>query len=460
MLPTRDDSTRGEAMSIEGAVLWRDDPGYEEARRQAAWNARKPDRFPDVIVQARSDADVAAAVQLAAERGLKVKARAGGHSWTGSGVRTGMLIDLSQLTEVSFEPRTATATVQPGVTGRDLNGMLAPHERFFPSGHCPTVGLGGFLLQGGWGWNSRAIGPACMSIRAVDVVTADGELIHADEEQNSDYLWAARGAGAGFFGVVTRFELDCHPRPTAIYTRTDVYSLDDIDEVLSWALEFEPTLAPEFEFAILGTTPTLPGGRTVHDGTALMIMCMVLMYDDDEARAALGRLDECPVLDRALHREEATPTSFTGLYDGPDSIEPEGVRWSADGMWTNADAATLLPQARELFLDVPTAESHVFWYPWRPQPLRDAAISVQGQLYLAAFAGWHDPAEDERYMAWPTDHMRRMEAISEGIQLADENLIGRPARYLSPENEQRLEALRHRYDPAGRFHSYLTAGTE
>jgi FAD/FMN-containing dehydrogenase len=437
-------------------ILWRGEPGYEEARRKAAWNARKPDRYPDVIAQPASGEDVAAAVSLANERGLKVKARAGGHSWTASAVREGMLIDLSRMTDVSYDRERGVASVQPGVTGRELNGLLAPHERFFPSGHCPTVGLGGFLLQGGWGWNSRAIGPACISIKAVDVVTAGGELIRADEHHNSDYLWAARGSGAGFFGVVTRFELACHPRPTAIYTRTDVYSLDEIDEVLAWALEFEPTLPPEFEFAIIGTTPTLPDGRTVHDGPALMIMCMVLMYDDEQARASLARLDECPVLDRALHREEGRATSFTGLYDGPDSIEPEGVRWSADGMWTNADAATLLPAARELFLDVPTPESHVFWYPWRVQELPDAAISVQGQLYLAAFAGWHDPSEDARYLDWPVEHMRRMEAISEGIQLADENLLARPARYLSPENERRLEALRAQHDPDGRFHSYLT----
>jgi FAD/FMN-containing dehydrogenase len=437
-------------------ILWRDEPGYEDVRRQAAWNARKPDRYPDVIVQPASGEEVAAAVSLANERELKVKARAGGHSWTASAVREGMLIDLSGMTDVSYDPERGVASVQPGVTGRDLNGLLAVHGRFFPSGHCPTVGLGGFLLQGGWGWNSRAIGPACISIEAVDVVTAAGELIHADEHHNSDYLWAARGSGAGFFGVVTRFELVCHPRPTAIYTRTDVYSLDDLDEVLAWALEFEPTLPPEFEFAIIGTTPTLPDGRTVHDGPALMIMCMVLMYDDEQARASLARLDECPVLDRALHREAGRAASFTDLYDGPDSIEPEGVRWSADGMWTNAGAATLLPYARELFLDVPTPESHVFWYPWRVQQLPDAAISVQGELYLAAFAGWHDPSEDERYLGWPVEHMRRMESISEGIQLADENLIARPARYLSPENERRLEALRAQHDPHGRFHSYLT----
>ncbi len=443
-------------MQFAGAALWKGESGYEEARQAAVWNVRKPDRFPEVIVQARTEDDVIAAVTLAAGRGLRVKARAGGHAWSGSSVRSGMLLDLSRLNEARFDPTLGIASVQPGVKGRDLNMLLADHGLFFPSGHCPSVGIGGFLLQGGWGWNSRAIGPACMSIVAVDVVTAAGELIHADAHQNADYLWAARGSGGGYFGVVTCFHLRCHPRPTATYTRTDVYSLDDVDEVLSWAMEFEPTQPAEFEFAIIGTTPTLPDGRTVHDGTALMLMCQALMYDDDEARSSLARLDECPALDRALHRERARAVSFTELYDGPNAVEPEGVRWTADGMWTNAKGAALIEPAKELFGDVPTPESHVFWYPWRQQQFEDAAISVQGDLYLAAFAGWHDPAQDDHYVAWPTGHMRRMEPLSEGIQLADENLHERSARFLSPENQQRLEQLRTRHDPEARFHSYLT----
>ncbi len=446
-------------MQFQGSVFARGEDGYEQARLEAAWNARKPDRFPELIVRRRQRRRRRRRrARWPGERGLKVKARSGGHSWSASGIRSGVLVDLSRMTEVSFDPERGIASVQPGVKGRDLNALLAEHDLFFPSGHCPTVGLGGFLLQGGWGWNSRAIGPACLSIVGVDVVTADGELIHADEHENSDYLWAARGAGAGFFGIVTRFELRCHPRPTATYTRTDVYSLHDIGEVLGWALEFEPTLPAEFEFAILGTTPTLPDGRTVHEGTALMLMCQALMYDDDEARSSLQRLDECPVhRPCAAPRAGRGPTSFVDLYDGPNSIEPEGVRWAADGMWTNAGADDLLEPAKALFGDVPTPESHIFWYPWRPQEFGDAAISVQGKLYLAAFAGWHDPAEDERYIAWPTEHMRRLEPLSEGIQLADENLWQRPARFLSDAHAERLERLRAQYDPAGRFHSYLTS---
>ncbi|HEX3803895.1 MAG TPA: FAD-binding oxidoreductase [Solirubrobacteraceae bacterium] len=444
-------------MQFDGEVLSRGDDSYEQARQAAAWNARKPERFPEVIVKAASVGDVVNAVRMAKERGLKVKARAGGHAWTASAIRSGLLVDLSSLTEVSFDSERQIASVQPGVKGRDLNSMLAEHSLFFPSGHCPTVGLGGFLLQGGWGWNSRAIGPACMNIVGIEVVTAEGELIHADENENTDYLWAARGAGAGYFGIVTHFELKCHPRPTATYVRTDVYSLDEIDTVLEWALEFEPTVDPKFEFAIMCTTPTLPDGRTVHDETALMIMSGALMYDDEQARTELKRMDECPAFNRVLYKEDPTPVSFVELYDGPNSVEPEGVRWCADGMWTNAKGSDLLEPAKAMIRDVPTPESHVFWYPWRQQDFgSEAAISVQADLYLAAFAGWHDPAEDARYIAWPTDHMAGMESISEGIQLADENLANRSARYLSPENEERLERLRATYDPEGRFHSYLT----
>jgi FAD/FMN-containing dehydrogenase len=443
-----------------GPVIWRGDPGYEEAWLAASWNARKPDRYPDVIVKAANEDDVVAAVRLAAEHGLKVKARAGGHSWTASGIREGMLIDLSALTAVEFDRERGTARVQPAATGAELNAALAEHDLFFPSGHCPTVGLGGFLLAGGWGWNSRAIGPACLSIVAIDVVTASGETIHADEHENSDWLWAARGAGPGYFGIVTGFELKCYPRPAALYARTDVYALEDSEEVLRWAMEFEPTLPAEFEFAIMATQPVLPGGRVVHDGTALMVMCMVLMDDHDEAREAIGRLDECPLLARAIHREEAQQIDFAGLYEGPDMVEPAGVRWAVDNLWTDAGADEIVPPVAAMIAALPTPESHVFWYPWRPQSIENAALSVQANLFVAAYAGWQDPAEDGSLVSWPVEQVRRLEPFETGIQLSDENLVARPGRYLSVENEARLEELRAAHDPDGRFHSFLTATSD
>jgi FAD/FMN-containing dehydrogenase len=445
-------------LSALDALLERGADGYEPARRAAVWNGLKPERYPQAIVLASTEQDVVEAVRYARAHELKVKARSGGHSWTASSLREGsLLIDLSSLTRIEFDPETQVAIVEPGVRGRELNALLADHGLFFPSGHCPTVGLGGFLLQGGWGWLSRVIGPACLSVIGVDVVTAEGELIHADADQNPDWLWAARGSGAGYFGVVTRFHLRCHSRPESIWEAHHVYPMELRDQVLTWALEAEPDFPDELEFAIMATTPRGPLGEVIDGPAALVIMCSVMSSSDEEAEAALALLDGCPVRDRAHVAMPAQPRSFVELYDGPDSVEPEGFRWSADGMWTNAGAQELVPAVAELFDTIPSPASHVFWYAWREQALDDAAISVQGSVYLAAFGGWTDPRQDAEMLAWPAQQMRRLEPLSRGIQLADENLVARPARFLSDENVERLEALRAQHDPEGRFLSYLTA---
>jgi hypothetical protein len=443
-------------MLAPDALLRPGDDGYEPARLSAIWNGYKPPRYPEAIVLARSTEDVVQAVRYASEHGLRVKARSGGHSWTASSVRDGaLLVDLSQMQGIEFDPETGIAIVEPGVRGRELNGRLAEHDLFFPSGHCPTVGLGGYLLQGGWGWLSRVIGPACMSIVAVDVVTAAGELIHADARENADWLWAARGSGSGYFGIVTRFHLRCHPRPAAIWEARHIYPMALRDEVLRWALEDEPSFPDELEFAILITTPRGPSEEIVEGPAALVIMASVMCDDDAAAQAALARLDTCPVRDQAQVVMDATPRSFVELYDGPVGVEPEGFRWSADGMWTDAGPDQLLPAIGGLLDSIPSPASHVFWYAWREQDLPDAAISVQGSLYLAAFGGWTDPTQDTAMLAWPAEQMRRLEPLSHGIQLADENLHARPARFLSAVNETRLAALRAEHDPDGRFLSYL-----
>ena len=108
-----------------GRILWRNDNGYEQARRTAVSNGRNPDRFPDVIVRAQTNGDVVAAVQLAKERGLKIGIRSGGHSWAASFLRDGgMLLDLSQMNGFSVDVSMRTATIQPGLKGADLNRAL------------------------------------------------------------------------------------------------------------------------------------------------------------------------------------------------------------------------------------------------------------------------------------------------------------------------------------------------
>ncbi|WP_147371094.1 FAD-binding oxidoreductase, partial [Meiothermus luteus] len=142
-------------MSFRGRVYRRGEPGYEEARVGRIFNGRRPERSPELIVFAEDEEDVVRAVRLARAQGLRLAVRAGGHSWAAWSLREGaLLLDLSRLQGMAYDEATGVVAVAPAVQG---GAVLAPYlearGRMFHGGHCPTVGLGGFLLQGGMGWN-------------------------------------------------------------------------------------------------------------------------------------------------------------------------------------------------------------------------------------------------------------------------------------------------------------------
>jgi FAD/FMN-containing dehydrogenase len=434
----------------DGTVLRRDDAGYEAARRDCVWNGRIADRFPDVIVQAAGDDDVVRALRLAGEQDMQVGVRSGGHSWSGSHLRDGgMLLDISLLTELSIDAEARTAVVGPGVRGSDLAGALRAHGLFFPVGHCQGVALGGYLLQGGFGWLSRIFGPACASVTAIDVVTADGEQLHADEHTNPDLLWAARGAGPGFFAVVTRFHLQLHPWPATAMNSVYVYPVELLDEIYGWASEIGPAVARSVEMMLFLQRP---GNERVIGVTG-----PVLAASEEEARAALAILETCPVLDRAIAASPYMPADFADLVAASRLLFPDGNRFAVDNMWTSAPIADLLPGLHRIADTLPPEPSHAMWMNWGPSPERpDMAYSIEDDTYIALYASWTDAADDARCASWPGDRMREMEQHATGIQLADENLAARPARFLTDEHMRRLEELRARYDPAARFHSWMT----
>jgi FAD/FMN-containing dehydrogenase len=436
-----------------GAIVWRGDSGYEEARCGKMWNCRVPSRYPEVVVQPRSDDDIVAAVRLARKHGLKIAVRSGGHSWAASFLREGgMLIDLSGMREFTVDAEARTARLQPGLRGTDFNHALRKLDLFFPSGHCMSVGLGGFLLQGGFGWNSRLWGPACASVTAIDVVTADGELLRADATQNTDLLWAARGAGPGFFGVVTRFEVKLQRRPKIMMRSDYLYPIEVIDDVLRWARSIQPSLARTMECMVFVRRDFFG-----HQGPGALVTAPVLADSREEALAALAMLETCPVMQKAVTREVNIVTELDDLLQGAeDLLYPRERRWAVDNMWTSAPADDLLPGMRKIAATLPRAPSHMMWMMWGPpQPLPDMAFSKQDDLYIALYAVWQDRAEDAAHQAWVTDHMRGLERFSSGIQLADENLLARPFRFLADANFARLRALRSKYDPSGLFHSYM-----
>lgn len=435
---------------FDGPAHRRGDAGYEEARRAAVWNGRAPDRYPDLVVRAKGEGDVVGAVRLAAENGWKVGVRSGGHSWAGNHVRDGgLLLDVSGLDSVEVDAEAMTAVVGPGVRGNELLALLAADDLFFPAGHCPGVALGGYLLQGGFGWNGRVHGPACMSVEAIDVVTADGKVVRADESQNADLLWAARGAGPGFFAAVLRFHLRLYPRPRHVANGAFIYPIDVLEEVFSWAQEIGPRVAREMELMVFIH-------RDADGEPEIAVTGPVLARDAEEAAAALALLETCPVRERAKVAAPNAEVTLADLYAAAHVSYPDGARYAVDNMWTHAPVAELVPGLRRIAETMPEAPSHMLWMNWGPSPPRpDMAYSVEDDTYIALYGVWGDAADDAANVAWVADRMREMDHLSSGIQLADENLGQRPARFAGDRNMARLDELRAKYDPDGLFHPWM-----
>lgn len=240
-----------------GRHFFRGSDGYEAARRGTVWHRRVPDRYPEVIVQAVSADDIVSAIRYATVNGHKVSVVSGGHSFAASHLRDGaVLLDVSRIDHASIDADKGRAVVGPGKGGSVLMAELEAQGLFFPGGHCRGVCLGGYLLQGGYGWNSRIYGPACESVIGLDVITADGAQIHCDADNHADLYWAARGAGPGFFGVVTSFYLKLYPRPATCGTSVYVYPFDLADEVFTWARAVSAEVDPRVELQALASRPT------------------------------------------------------------------------------------------------------------------------------------------------------------------------------------------------------------
>jgi FAD/FMN-containing dehydrogenase len=437
---------------LQGRCFERGSEHYENARRACVWNARMPERLPDLVVQAASEEDVVLAVRHAAQNGLRIGVRSGGHSWAGSHVRDGgLLLDVSRLHEVSVNREAMTAEVGPGCHGDELLSALAGDDLFFPAGHCPGVGLGGYLLQGGYGWNGRVHGPACESVEAIDVVTARGELVRADDSSHPDLYWAARGAGPGFFGVVTRFHVRLQPRPRVVANGLHLYALDDLEAVFTWAAEIAPRVPRAMEMMLFIH-------RDDRGEPEIAVTGPVLMDSEEQAREALALLETCPVAARAKAAVPYAPAQIADLYAAAGLSYPDDHRYAVDNMWTHAPVAELLPGLRRIGEQVPAAPSHMLWMNWGPSPERqDMAYSVEDETYIALYAVGSDPADDAANLAWAEDNMRAMEHLASGIQLADENLGRRPARFLSDAHCERVDRVRAQYDPDGLFHSWMGA---
>jgi FAD/FMN-containing dehydrogenase len=436
--------------------------GFDEAARRRIFNERQPARRPAAVLRAADEADVVAGVRLARAEGLKVAVRSGGHSWAAWSLRDDtVLIDLAAFTAMSYDDETGIVTAGPAVRGGlDLDPFLAARDRFFAAGHCPTVGIGGFLLQGGMGWNCRGWGWAAEQIDSIRVVTADGDVVEASATENPDLFWAARGAGPGFFGVVTEFRLRTRPRFRELTQTTYVYPVELAEEVLGWLHQARHDVPRSVELVAVGITPPLPP-ELRHSGPALVVDGVSF----DGGPRSLRALDTCPVADKALVARIAQPAAIEDLRAEQVRVNPEGHRYVVDNAYLAGDAGELIPALTPAFTGLPTPKSFSLWFDLAHLPARplsrsegaDMALSLQTDLYFASYVVCEDPAQDARCREFLDATMARLEPFSPGCYLGDSDFTVRPDKFMSDQAWSRYQAVRADRDPEGRFAGYLTA---
>lgn len=185
---------------LTGEVITPQSPEYEAARQE--WN-RAIQKFPTVIVYCYDNKDVINAIACARRDKLEIRIRSGGHNYEGYSIGNGVLvIDISRMNNIRLDESKKLLYVQGGVQNQGLYQFAGSRGYPFPGGTCPTVGVSGYTLGGGWGYSSRIFGLGCDSLVELQLIDYKGNIITANESCNSDLFWACRGAGGGNFGVV------------------------------------------------------------------------------------------------------------------------------------------------------------------------------------------------------------------------------------------------------------------
>jgi FAD/FMN-containing dehydrogenase len=242
--------------SFRGEVIRPGEAGYDEHRK--VWNG-SIDRRPALIARCTGVADIRAAIRLAREQDLLVAVRGGGHSFPGLSVcDDGMLIDLGPMKGIRADPEARTARVQAGVLLGELDRETQEFGLAVPSGIVTHTGVAGLTLGGGIGWVMRKYGLTIDQLLSVDVITAEGELVRASEDQNADLFWGVRGGG-GNFGIVTDFEFRLNSVGPYVVAGPVFWPMQDAPEVLRFYRDWIADCPDELmTIAVQRRAPALP----------------------------------------------------------------------------------------------------------------------------------------------------------------------------------------------------------
>ena len=423
--------------------------GYSRAREAAVWNGVVPERYPDAIVRVTDRPEVAGLVRDAVGKGRRIAIRSGGHNWRAAFLRDGaLLLDFGDLDAVEIDAERRVASVEPGATHRVLADTLVPLGLGFPIGHCPTVGLGGYLLAGGYGWNPRIWGPACWSVEAVDAVGLDGEEMRLDESE-PDLFWAARGGGGGFPAIATRFHLRVQPLPKIASVRTD-YRLDRLPELLAWSAGLERMPAGS-EISLIAHRPGADGGVTTVQASG---------FAETEASAqglAAAAADDAPGSGALLDRRELPEVALNDLEG--EGAWVQGRRYAVDMCWVDDSYERVGQICERAIREAPSGDSRiVFAWGFAPPGGPEVAQTANGTLTVNLYAIWDDPAGDRANEDWLRSTMAVLDPLITGFYAGESDLgvnPDRPRRCYTPEKWERLAEIRERFDPERRKFGYL-----
>jgi FAD/FMN-containing dehydrogenase len=436
---------------VRGAVIARDDAGYEEARK--VYNAMI-DKHPALIVSCRDVADVQAALAFGKANGLDIAVRGAGHNGAGLGtVVDGLVIDLCPMRWARVDPKARTAQVGGGSTMADIDHATHAFGLAAPVGIIGTTGVG-LLLGGGVGHLTRKHGLSIDNVVAADVVLADGTFARATEDENADLLWAIRGGG-GNFGIVTALTLNLHPVSTVI-AGPILWPLDQSAEVLAWYREFLPEQPDELTgfFAFLTVPPGPPFPEELH----MQKMCGVVWCIGSDAAHADSLLEPArkvgkPALDGVM---ELPLPAWNGAFD---ALYPPGDQWYWRGDYVKEIPDAAVEAHVEFGKKLPTWKSTMHLYPSDGAASRVAADATpwayRDAKWTSVFAGVDpDPANADVIREWTVDYFEALHPYSMGGSyvnfMMEEGQERVQATYGS--NYARLAQVKAKYDPENVFH--------
>jgi FAD/FMN-containing dehydrogenase len=442
------------AGAVRGETLLPADAEYDAARR--IWNGAI-DRRPACIVRCAGVADVVAAVRFARERDLLVAVRAGGHGVAGHAVCDGgLVIDLSPMKGIRVDPQARTARAQAGVLWGELDRETQLHGLATVGGIVTHTGIAGLTLGGGLGWLTRKYGATVDNLLAVDLVTADGELVTASESVNPDLFWGVRGGG-GNFGIVTSFEYRLHPVGPTVLAGPIFHPLDEASKVLRFYREFA-TAAPDelmtiFELSVAPPLPFFP--QDVH-GKPIVMVGACYAGTPDDGIDVVRPLKEfgSPIVDLL------EPKPYLAHQSMFDPFVPHG--------WHRYWKAVELPPLTDEAIDTLVEHSSTFTSPksycivfhlggaLSRVGAEDTAYGQRDAYHnMVINAVWTgDDPEPERHIAWARDFFDALQAHASGRVylnfLGDEGQDRVRAAYGS-RNYERLARLKRVYDPTNFF---------